>query len=114
MKLFTIACSIILFTAVTQANADCINNPYGKRLCGKGPCEMDQYGKVFCAQPGGGAINDNDDNVRCGVGNCLKDDLGRVRCSKVQGGDASMDENGRVTCQGGCENGKMSLCEEAK
>ena len=49
-----------------------------------------------------------------GLGNRLKDDLGRVRCSKVQGGDISIDEYGKVKCEGGCEAGKRSRCEEAR
>ena len=75
---------------------------------------MGQYGKVLCAQTGGGALNDNDGNVRCGVGNCLKDDLGQVICFKEQGGDISIDEYGKVKCQGGCEDGKRSRCEKAR
>ena len=60
MRQVVIVGFIVALAAVTQVNADCINDSYGKRVCGKGPCSMGQYGKVFCAQPGGGALNDND------------------------------------------------------
>lgn len=97
-----------------SANADCVNNQNGNVVCGNGQCEQDQYGKVFCAKPGGGAIKDLYANVLCGVGYCEKDILGQVWCSKVPGGSAAADSYGKVKCFGGCEAGTSDRCQEAK
>ena len=107
---FLIVCLLAL-TAATQANADCINDQNGNAVCGKGQCATDQYGKVFCAKEGGGAVKDNVGNVKCGVGYCAMDDQGLWRCSKKPGGGASTDSYGRVQCLGGCQPATKQLCE---
>ena len=96
------------------AIADCVNNQNGNVVCGNGQCEQDQYGKVYCAKPGGGAIKDQYANVVCGAGYCEKDILGQVWCSKVPGGSAAVDSNGKVKCYGGCESGTPDRCEEGR
>ena len=83
-------------------------------MCGKGQCETDQYGKIFCAGAGGGAIKDKYANVQCGVGYCAKDYLEQVWCSKEPGGAAAVDSYGKVKCLGGCEAGAAKVCQEAK
>jgi hypothetical protein len=105
---------IVALAVVTQVNADCVKNEYGKHACGKGQCQLSQYGKAYCAQEGGGAINGLYDNVLCGIGYCIKDDLNQVWCSMVQGGEAYIDTNGKVVCTGGCEAGSSSRCVEAR
>ena len=72
-----IACFLTL-SASAQVNAgNCIKNPDGNVVCGEGQCATDQYGKVFCARAGGGAMRDQNGNVKCGVGFCATDDVGK-------------------------------------
>ena len=97
-----------------SAIADCVNKQNGNVVCGEGQCEQDQYGKVYCANPGGGAIKDQHADVVCGVGYCDKDILGQVWCSKVPGGSAAVDSYGNVKCYGGCEAGTAKLCQDAQ
>lgn len=109
--------NMILLSALfhsVSANADCVKNQSGNVTCGAGQCEIDQFGKVYCAEPGGGAIKDRHDNVQCGVGYCESDDLGQVWCSKKPGGGAKVDSHGKVKCLGGCEIGTANLCQEAQ
>ena len=94
--------------------ADCVNNQAGNVVCGGGQCEIDQYGKVYCAEPGGGATRDQYGNVLCGIGYCAKDDLSQVWCSNKPGGGAATDSHGKVKCLDGCAPGKAKLCQEAK
>jgi hypothetical protein len=70
---FLIGCFLTL-AACTQVNAagDCIKNQDGNVVCGKGQCATDQYGKVFCAKEGGGAMRDQYGDVKCGVGYCAR------------------------------------------
>ncbi len=108
-------CFLSFAAAVTQVNAaDCIKNPDGNVVCGKGECVADQYGKVFCANEGGGAIRDQYGNVKCGVGSCAKDDLGEIWCSTKPGGGAATDSNGKVKCLGQCRRGTAQLCDGAR
>lgn len=109
--------NLILLSALigsVSANADCLNNQNGNVVCGGGQCEIDQYGKVYCAAPGGGAMKDQYGNVMCGVGYCAKDDSSRVWCSKKPGGGAATDSHGQVKCFGGCDPGTASQCQEAR
>ncbi|MEW6331759.1 MAG: hypothetical protein AB1560_09895 [Pseudomonadota bacterium] len=111
------ASAIILFLASilsVGANADCIRNQYGKVVCGKGNCETDIHGKVFCADAGGGAVKDKYGKVQCGVGYCAKDYLEQVWCSKEPGGSAAVDSYGKVKCLGGCEIASSKRCREAQ
>lgn len=106
---------LMLFLIMSiDAKADCLRNQYGNVVCGKGQCEADQFGKIYCADIGGGAIRDQFAKVQCGVGYCAKDITGQVWCSKEQGGAAALDSNGKVKCLGGCEAGTASLCKEAQ
>ena len=107
----------ILFSVLVlsfSAHADCVKNQYGDVVCGKGQCDTDQYGKVFCADLGGGAIRDRHATVRCGVGYCEKDSFGKVWCSRELGGAAAVDSYGKVKCVGGCEKGSAKRCQEAR
>jgi hypothetical protein len=111
---FLIGC-LLTFAACTQVNAaDCIKNQDGNVVCGKGQCAADQYGKVFCAREGGGAMRDQDGKVKCGVGYCAADDQGRTQCSTRLGGGAATDSNGKVKCLGGCKRATAQLCEAAR
>ncbi len=94
------------------ANANCINDLYGNVVCGKGQCEADRFGKIYCADAGGGAMKDQFANVQCGVGYCAKDKFGHVWCSKEPGGGAATDSTGKVKCLGGCDEGSPSQCKE--
>jgi hypothetical protein len=114
MRFGVIAFLIVALAAVTQVNADCIKDQYGKVVCGKGKCETDQYGKVICTQRDGGIMKDRYGNILCGVGYCAKDDTDEVWCSKEPGGGAATDSYGKVKCLGGCEAGNFKHCEEAR
>lgn len=109
--------NILLLAALLysiSANADCVTNQSGNVVCGAGQCEIDQFGTVYCAEPGGGAIKDRNGNVQCGVGYCESDALGKIWCSKKSGGGAKIDSHGKVKCLGGCAAGAANLCQEAQ
>lgn len=115
MKIKLLVCCFLTLVAGTEVNAgDCIKNPDGNVVCGKGQCATDQYGTVFCAKEGGGALKDQYGNVKCGVGYCAKSDRGQIRCSTKPGGGAATDSNGKVKCLGGCQSATSQLCEEAR
>jgi len=115
MKTGILVCCFLALALGTRVDAaDCIKNSDGNVVCGKGQCEMDQYGAVSCAKEGGGAIKDEYGNVKCGVGHCAKDDRGRIRCSTRPGGGAAMDSNGQVKCLGGCRDATQQLCEKPR
>ena len=107
---FLVGCLLVLATAGAYA-ADCLRNQDGAVVCGKGQCAIDQYGKVFCAKEGGGAVRDQYGNVKCGVGYCATDDVGEIRCSRQPGGAATSDAYGKVKCLGGCQPGTQQRCE---
>jgi hypothetical protein len=114
MRKAVIICFIVALTVVNQVNADCIRNLYGKVLCGRGKCEIDQFGRVFCAQKDGGIMKDIYGNILCGVGHCAKNYMGQVWCSVEQDGSVATDSYGKVKCLGGCETGKLEICDEAQ
>ena len=66
-----IGCLLALAAGTRVLAADCIRNSDGNVVCGDGQCAMDQYGKVFCAKAGGGAMRDRNGDVKCGVGYCV-------------------------------------------
>jgi hypothetical protein len=103
---------LVLFPA--WATADCVADQYGRTVCGEGQCATDVYGKVFCADAGGGAIRDKFGKVLCGRGSCAKDYLEQVWCSKEPGGGAAVDTFGKVKCLGGCEPGSSASCREGR
>jgi hypothetical protein len=112
---FLIAGSLALASAASGVDAaDCVRDSYGNTVCGKGQCAADQYGKVFCAREGGGALRDRNGTVRCGVGYCATDDLGQVKCSTKPGGGAATDSYGKVKCLDGCADGTPELCEASR
>jgi hypothetical protein len=102
--------SLVVFGLEVDA-ADCIKDARGNVVCGKGQCAADQYGAVFCAKEGGGAVRDRYGSVRCGIGYCATDDMGQVRCSTKPGGGAAIDSYGKVQCLGGCEDATTQRCE---
>jgi hypothetical protein len=107
-------CLLVLACGATANAADCIKNQDGNVVCGEGQCAADQYGKVFCAKAGGGAMRDQDGTVKCGIGQCAKDDLGQMKCSTKAGGGAALDSYGKVKCLGECQNATQQLCEAAR
>jgi len=111
MKYIVIFLVIFLFGGLGNVQADCIKNQSGEIVCGKGECTTDQYGKVFCAQAGGGALRDLYGNVQCGVGGCAKDSYGTVWCSSEPGGSSLMDSYGKVKCLEECVKGSNLYCE---
>lgn len=91
--------------------ANCVQNQYGVVVCGAGQCEKDQYGKVFCARAGGGALRAEYGEVLCGTGFCVRNSDSEVWCSTVPGGGAAVDSYGEAKCLGGCEPGTAERCE---
>ena len=114
MRHLVIVSIIVALIAVTQVNADCLNDQYGKVLCGRGKCELDQFGRVICTQRYGGIMKDRYGNILCGVGHCTKDSHGQIWCSVEEDGSVNIDMYGNVKCLGGCETGKSSICEEGR
>ena len=115
MKIRLLVCCFLTLVAGAEVNAgDCIKNPDGNVVCGKGQCVTDQYGAVFCAKEGGGAMKDEYGSVKCGVGYCAKNDRGQIRCSTRPGGGATTNSNGKVKCLGSCQNATSQRCEEAR
>ncbi len=110
-NLFT---AVFLFVLAVDAHADCIKDQNGHVVCGQGQCEADRLNKIYCANPGGGALKDQFGNVQCGAGYCANDRFGQVWCSKKPGGGAALDIYGNVKCLGGCEPGTPARCEEAQ
>ena len=76
-------------------------------------CAKNDLGQVFCAPPGGGAVN-TVSGVFCGPGRCTTDDLGRVICSAKSNGGVLRDDLGRVVCVGGCILATREFCEQLK
>ena len=111
---FVVGCLVTLIAASDVMAADCITDSHGMVVCGKGQCAPDQYGKVFCAQEGGGAVKNRYGTVMCGVGYCAKDDLGDIHCARKPGGGATTDSYGKVKCLGGCQSGAPQRCEVAR
>lgn len=112
MKNLMILISVFVFSF--SAHADCVKNQNGEVVCGKGQCETDLYGKVFCAGNGGGAVQDIYGHVVCGTGYCAKDDHGKPWCSKEAGGGAATDLYGKVKCRGGCDAASANFCNPAR
>ena len=111
---FIVGCLVTLIAASDVMAADCITDSHGMVVCGKGQCAPDQYGKVFCAQEGGGAVKNRYGTVMCGVGYCAADDTGRLLCSARPGGNVARDSYGKVTCAGGCQDAQAQLCEDLR
>jgi hypothetical protein len=114
MKLLLPIIGAVTLFLSSAASADCVNGQYGSVVCGEGQCQTDGYGKVFCADTGGGAIRDRYGKVLCGIGYCAKDNLGQVWCSKERDGGVAVDSYGEVKCFGGCEIASSKLCKEAQ
>ena len=113
-KLIIIVTITIVFAVVSQVQADCIQNIYGKVFCGEGQCLVDDFGRAFCTPYSGGIVRDIGGSILCGVGHCATDIRGQVWCSAVENGNVTFDMNGRVYCDGGCTRGKKQFCEEAR
>ena len=79
--------------------------------CALADCTRDRSGTVYCSQhPGGGAIRDNNGDVKCGKGQCRRDRAGTILCSNVIGGGAEIDNTGAIKCLGGCEPVSDAMC----
>jgi hypothetical protein len=104
----------LLLLSATGANANCIRDQDGRVVCGGGQCERDSHGKVYCAQPGGGAMKGRYGEVQCGVGYCARNRDGEVWCSRRRGGGAALDSYGEVKCLDGCHRGSAERCEEGQ
>jgi hypothetical protein len=111
------AAMLALCTALLSgvALADCFTNSRGETLCGKGKCDIDEYGKVWCAEAGGDAVRDQHGKIVCGKGKCAMHTFDRtIWCSKEPGGGAAVDSYGNVKCLGGCDPGSKEMCSEGK
>lgn len=103
---------LLLLASVISSGAfaNCLKGADGQVICGKGQCEKDSYGKVFCADAGGGAMKDMYGKVVCGIGYCAKDYLNKVWCSTTPDGGAAADSRGEVKCLDGCEPASAEIC----
>ena len=94
------------------ASADCMKDRNGKFLCGKGQCQRDRSGAVFCsAYLNGSAVRTHRGEIVCGRGNCVETSKRAVICSTEQEGGVLLDRFGRPHCQGQCEPASADLCE---
>ena len=71
---------------------------------------MDGFGKVYCAPPGGTAVETLTGVVVCSPGNCETDYSGYLKCSRELNGGAIKDAFGKVVCVGGCVNPIIDYC----
>lgn len=76
-------------------------------------CQKDDLGKIFCAPPGGPAVNSMF-GVVCAPGRCISDNLGYLKCSNQNNGDVIKDDFGRVVCVGECVNPTKEYCQLMK
>ena len=106
-----IACAFAVAIGAPALAGDCVRDSDGKVVCGRGTCQLDGYGNVYCAMEGGGAMREQYGKVVCGIGYCAADSTGRVKCSTRPGGVALIDINGNVQCAGGCRDGSAQFCE---
>lgn len=113
-KHLAVYCWLLIAACMPASAGECMQDPSGAVVCGTGDCARDQYGNVFCARRGGGALTDPYGGVRCGVGYCARNEWGEVKCSRVPGGGAAVDSNGNVKCFDGCEDGSAQRCEAAR
>lgn len=109
-----VGCFAMLAAGAEVNAANCIKNQDGNVVCGEGQCALDQYGTVFCAKAGGGAMRDQYGNVKCGAGFCATDDMGQIKCSSKPGGSAATDSYGKVKCLGSCQSATEALCAVAR
>ena len=101
-----------LFFSASSASADCMKDQNGEFFCGKGQCQRDRLGMVFCsAFLNGSAIRNHRGEVVCGRGHCVETSKREVVCSTEQEGGALLDRFGRPRCQGQCEPASADLCE---
>ncbi|NTS77465.1 hypothetical protein HR060_11390 [Catenovulum sp. SM1970] len=108
MRILGIA--LLFFSFVSFA--DCMQDIDGQVRCGKGMCERDEYGHVFCAKTlEGGAMRNQDGQVVCGVGQCVQTLDGDVLCSAEKNGGAAADLEGEVKCSGGCIKATNAQCD---
>ncbi len=114
MKNFIAVIIFSTFLFPINAIAECVTNSKGQVVCGGGQCKKDQYGEVYCAESGGGALLNSKGKVECGVGRCALDSKKNVWCSKQINGGAAIDSYGKVKCIGGCAPGSASLCQKAE
>lgn len=114
MKWLNALALLLPLLTTSTVSANCFRDQDGRVVCGGGQCTRDRLGKVYCAQPGGGAMKGRYGEVLCGVGYCDRNRDGYVWCSKIQGGGAALDSYGKVRCLGGCSPGSSKLCEEGR
>ena len=109
-----VTCALALGVISPVFAGDCVRDNYGTVYCGRGDCSMDSNGRLRCAKRGGGMIRDQYGNLLCGIGYCAADDTGRLLCSTTPGGNVSRDSYGKVTCEGGCQDAQVQLCEDLR
>jgi len=105
---------LVLLAASPQvAMAECKTDNFGVVYCGRGNCEQDRVGNVFCSKYlFGDALLTEKGNVVCGKGRCLLSvKFNDIYCSSVESGGANRDRFGEVKCYGGCEKASALMCE---
>ena len=76
-------------------------------------CQKDDLGRIFCAPPGGTAVNSMT-GIACAPGRCIIDDLGYLKCSNQTNGGVIKDDLGRVVCVGACVSPTKEYCQSMK
>jgi hypothetical protein len=107
----TIPC-IAMLLAAGPGHADCMKDASGEVICGKGECQRDRYGRVYCAAfRDGSAVRTSRGQILCGKGECVTTSRGEVFCSTVWQGAAQLDRYGAPRCEGRCEPASADYCE---
>jgi len=107
---------LLLFLLVASqqiALAECEIDNFGVVYCGRGNCERDRVGNIFCSKYlFGDALLTENGNVVCGKGRCLLSaKFNEIYCSSLESGGANRDRFGEVKCYGGCEKASALMCE---
>jgi hypothetical protein len=106
------AWTVLLVAHPGVPRADCLKNRDGAVICGKGRCERDTRGAVFCApHRDGNVVRMSDGTIVCAKGQCEKTAAGDVLCSATEGGGAYKDVDGTIQCVGGCVPASQQACE---
>lgn len=106
---------LLLLLTASPAFAACLDDGSGERICGVGPCEIDESGQVFCAPHEQGSVMFNDSGeIVCGWGQCARGPYGGNYCAIDPGGAITLDEHGGIACVGGCEAAHAGLCAQDK
>ena len=105
-------CLAALVAMEGQPFAECLKDPLGQVVCGRGRCIADVRGRVFCARSRYGAVVTTVNGVvLCGKGDCVSTMKGQWYCSTAEDGSVYKDWDGSIRCEDSCEPASVANCE---